>query len=108
MAGLGGATPILSAWSANNSEPYYRRATSVALNLIFGTPVCFVVMYVISSTHFPLFLGQHFEYLELSKQGRTKIQENNDYEPYCVSFLTRFLCYSTFIFLCFFVFVWFE
>jgi len=30
-AGVLGATPILSAWLANNSEPHYRRATSVAI-----------------------------------------------------------------------------
>ena len=104
MTGLSGAAPILSAWFANNSEPHYRRATSIALNLIFSTPVCFVVTYIISSTHFPVFLGQHSEYLELPKQGRTKIQENNDYKPCHVSLLTRFLLFYLryIVFLCFF------
>lgn len=34
VPGAYAAAPILSAWMANNSEPYYRRATSVALGFI--------------------------------------------------------------------------
>ena len=32
--------PVLSAWMANNSEPYYRRATSVAIGFIATNSVC--------------------------------------------------------------------
>ncbi|KAF8817592.1 MFS general substrate transporter [Phlegmacium glaucopus] len=36
--GISGVTPIVSAWMANNSELYYRRATSVALwYIMFGS-----------------------------------------------------------------------
>ena len=76
--------PILNTWFANNSEPHYRRATSVALNLIFANSV----RSVFEDTIFLLILyplGRYSEYLELPKQGRTKIQENNDYKPYFVS-----------------------
>ncbi|KAF8815170.1 MFS general substrate transporter [Phlegmacium glaucopus] len=34
VPGVFGAAPILSAWVSNNSEPYYRRATSLALCFI--------------------------------------------------------------------------
>jgi hypothetical protein len=34
-------TPVLAAWMANNSEPYYRRATSVAIGFIVANSVCF-------------------------------------------------------------------
>ena len=34
VPGLSATTPILSTWLANNSEPYYRRATSIALGFI--------------------------------------------------------------------------
>jgi len=33
-AGVSGINPILNAWLANNSEPHYRRATSVALAVL--------------------------------------------------------------------------
>ncbi|KAF8817606.1 MFS general substrate transporter [Phlegmacium glaucopus] len=34
VPGVYATAPVLSAWMANNSEPYYRRATSVALGFI--------------------------------------------------------------------------
>ncbi|KIM38324.1 hypothetical protein M413DRAFT_30170 [Hebeloma cylindrosporum] len=34
VPGLSATTPILSTWLSNNSEPYYRRATSIALGFI--------------------------------------------------------------------------
>ncbi|KAL9710558.1 hypothetical protein Ac2012v2_006094 [Leucoagaricus gongylophorus] len=34
IPGIYAATPILSAWMANNSEPYFRRATSIAYGFI--------------------------------------------------------------------------
>ena len=39
-AGASGANPILSTWMANNSEPHYRRATSVALAVLAANLVC--------------------------------------------------------------------
>ena len=41
--GLSGTGPVLPAWMANNSEPHYRRATTIALNTIAGNAVCFSV-----------------------------------------------------------------
>ena len=38
-SGVSGTTPILHAWNANNSEPHYRRATSVALLVLAGNVV---------------------------------------------------------------------
>jgi sugar phosphate permease len=34
VAGVYGSAPIISAWMANNSEPYYRRATSIAFGFV--------------------------------------------------------------------------
>ena len=34
VPGVYGVVPIASAWLANNSEPYYRRATSIAAAFI--------------------------------------------------------------------------
>ncbi|KZP07792.1 MFS general substrate transporter [Athelia psychrophila] len=34
VSGIYGLAPILSAWMANNSEPYYRRASSIAFGFI--------------------------------------------------------------------------
>ncbi|KIM78028.1 hypothetical protein PILCRDRAFT_76059 [Piloderma croceum F 1598] len=34
VPGVYATAPIISAWMANNSEPYYRRATSIALGLV--------------------------------------------------------------------------
>jgi len=39
VPGLSATTPILSTWLANNSEPYYRRATSIALGFIAANSV---------------------------------------------------------------------
>ena len=41
VPGVAGGTPLLAAWLANNSEPHYRRATNIAINLIFHSAVCF-------------------------------------------------------------------
>jgi hypothetical protein len=40
VPGTYAAAPVLAAWMANNSEPYYRRATSVAICLIGIHAVC--------------------------------------------------------------------
>jgi hypothetical protein len=34
IPGAYAAAPVLSAWMANNSEPYYRRASSIAFGFI--------------------------------------------------------------------------
>ncbi|PPQ76146.1 hypothetical protein CVT26_011796 [Gymnopilus dilepis] len=34
VPGIYGKTPVVAAWISNNSEPYYRRATSIALGFI--------------------------------------------------------------------------
>ena len=41
VPGVYATTPVLAAWVANNSEPYYRRATSVAMGFIAANSVCF-------------------------------------------------------------------
>lgn len=40
VPGVYATAPIISAWIANNSEPYYRRATSVALGFVSTNAVC--------------------------------------------------------------------
>ena len=44
-SGAYSANPILSAWMANNSEPHYRHATSVALGVLAVNSVCFGYKY---------------------------------------------------------------
>lgn len=34
VPGVYATAPIISAWMANNSEPYYRRATSIAMGFV--------------------------------------------------------------------------
>ena len=41
VPGVYASAPVLAAWMANNSEPYYRRATGVALGFITANSVCF-------------------------------------------------------------------
>ena len=46
VLGLSVTTPILSTWLANNSEPYYRRATNIALGFIVVNSVfLFLVLF---------------------------------------------------------------
>jgi hypothetical protein len=40
VPGAYATAPVLSAWMANNSEPHYRRATSVAIGFIATNSVC--------------------------------------------------------------------
>ena len=40
VPGVYATAPVLAAWMANNSEPYYRRATSVAMGSIAANSVC--------------------------------------------------------------------
>ena len=40
VPGVYATAPVLAAWVANNSEPYYRRATSVAMGFIAANSVC--------------------------------------------------------------------
>ena len=46
-AGPYAANPIFSAWMANNSEPHYRHATSVALGVLAVNCVSFGREYTI-------------------------------------------------------------
>jgi hypothetical protein len=41
VPGVYAPAPVLAAWVANNSEPYYRRATSVAIGFIAANSVRF-------------------------------------------------------------------
>ena len=40
VPGIYGIVPIMGAWVANNSEPYYRGATSIAVGFIAANLVC--------------------------------------------------------------------
>jgi hypothetical protein len=65
VPGVYATAPVLSAWMANNSEPYYRRATSVAIGFIATNSVCFAFILLLLLLLFTLFVsGWHFEYLE--------------------------------------------
>ena len=55
-AGVSGGGPIIGAWNANNSEPHYRRATSVALAVLAANAVCFLAIRNILSFIILIFL----------------------------------------------------
>jgi hypothetical protein len=58
VPGVYGTVPIISAWMANNSEPYYRRATSIALGFIAANLVCLSFLkYINIFIHLTLFQG---------------------------------------------------
>jgi len=86
VPGVYASTPVLAAWIANNSEPHYRRATSVALGFMAANSVCSAVTFIIFRFNDFLYIsGRHFEYMELPLKSRTKFQENNNYESHLVS-----------------------
>ena len=100
VPGVYGAIPVLVAWMSNNSEPYYRRAATVGLNLIFSSAVCYAVKFgqVYYFLLVFLILGRCHEYLEFPIQGRTEIHENDNHMPNFVSFSFDF-CLIYFFFL---------
>ena len=57
VSGIFGAVPVLGAWMANNSEPHYRRATTIALVFISASAVCVAAKYIIFYYLFPIFQG---------------------------------------------------
>lgn len=61
VAGVSGGSPVIAAWLANNSEPHYRRATNIALILIFNSAVCFffsvMIFFFLLKTIPPIFQG---------------------------------------------------
>ena len=69
--GVYSSGPVLGAWIANNSEPYYRRATAIALCFIASNIVCSPDKYFFPLWPISFMTGRHFEYLELPKQRRT-------------------------------------
>lgn len=44
VPGVYATIPVISAWFSNNTEPYYRRATSIALGLVFANCVSEVLL----------------------------------------------------------------
>ena len=51
VPGMHAIAPVLAAWLANNSETYYRRATTIALTSMIANAVCSTVKY----TAFPIY-----------------------------------------------------
>ena len=43
VSGVYSSAPILAAWMANNSEPHYRRATSIAIGIVATNSVSIYV-----------------------------------------------------------------
>ena len=46
VPGVYASAPVLAAWMANNSDPYYRRASSVVMGFIAANSVSFGVKYI--------------------------------------------------------------
>ncbi|PFH53311.1 hypothetical protein AMATHDRAFT_137753 [Amanita thiersii Skay4041] len=55
VPGVYASAPVISAWMANNSEPYYRRATSVAVGFVATNAGG-----ILSTWRFPTKEGPHF------------------------------------------------
>ena len=50
VSGMYALPPILAAWIANNSEPHYRRATSVALGFVAANAVSLYLSTIVAPT----------------------------------------------------------
>ena len=86
--GVFASITVFLAWAANNSEPHYRRATTLALGSGAVNAVCFPFgQYLFLPLFISYFSGRYLEYLEFPNQRRTKIQENNNHESNFVSIL---------------------
>ena len=57
VPGTSAVGPVISAWLANNSEPYYRRGTSVSMGIISANSVGFGDKYNNFPAQFPIFQG---------------------------------------------------
>ena len=55
VPGTSAVGPVISAWLANNSEPYYRRGTSIAMGIMAVTSVCFGDKHNSFPPQFPIF-----------------------------------------------------
>ena len=55
VPGASSTNSVIAAWIANNSEPYYRRGTSIAMGVMAASLVCFVDKLNNSPTQFPIF-----------------------------------------------------
>jgi len=56
VPGVYATTPVLGAWMANNSEPYYRRATSIAMGLITANSGGILSIWSFPTTEGPKFM----------------------------------------------------
>ena len=64
VPGVYALAPVISAWMANNSEPYYRRATSIALGFVATNAVC--GPFLLSGTgYLTLYAGRNPQYLAI-------------------------------------------
>ena len=71
VPGVSGGIPVVAAWLANNSEPHYRRATNIAIILIFHSAVCPSTVSIVFFLLIPFLSGWDFGFLELPIQRRT-------------------------------------
>ena len=93
-AGAYGANPILSAWMANNSEPHYRHATSVALGVFAVNSVSFgykLFLSVFFSNHFPIYQGGIFSTWSFPTKDGPKFRKTTIINL-VLYVSTRFLC----------------
>ena len=87
VPGMFGIVPTLYAWLANNSEPYYRRAMSIAIGTVMANLVRILFFFsnsVIPDLNHPG-LGRYPCFMEFSLKGRTKVQKNYDFGSCIVS-----------------------
>lgn len=72
VSGTYALPPILSAWMANNSEPHYRRATSVALGFVATNAVSNLYLIRMSQANvLNIYVGWHFEHLAIPEERGT-------------------------------------
>ena len=91
-AGPYAASPILSAWMANNSEPHYRHATSVALGVLAINCVRFGYKFTINflkQKTFPIYQGGIFSTWSFPSKDGPKFRNTTIIN---LTLYVRFLC----------------
>ena len=99
VPGVYATPPVLAAWMANNSEPYYRRATSVALGFIAANSVCFGDEYNKFPTQFVSFRAAFWVSGVIQQKKDQNSGKQQSWISFCMCplrFHCSFLCFVTF------------
>ena len=85
VSGTYALPPVLSAWIANNSEPHYRRATSIALmfastNIVRPTLVPPLLFFIVSLSDINRAVtGWYSQHVAFPEERSPEIYKDHDY-----------------------------